>query len=334
MLEKIAEGQATEGMEALIPALVDRLELLIDVLPSSTLILVNDPELVRTRAEDLVRTSQEFLHAGWAAAASGGRRAHRPGGQAYQQLADVRAHALERGQGWWSLSPFVPDPDAETGEHLNLVDIPSWHGDVQAFTAQIKQDVADGWRVLLSVEGPGQASRMAEVLRDNDIASGIVEDLDEVPEQSPVVHIFRSGMRKGWRAPRIGLVVHAAGDITGAITTAERAARKMPANGATRSSRWNSNPAIRWCISSTASDATSRWSPGRWPVPPAITWSSNTRRPNAASPATGCTCRWTSSTRSPATSAGRPRNSTRWAEPTGSIANPGLAGPSTRSHPA
>jgi transcription-repair coupling factor (superfamily II helicase) len=229
MLEKIAEGQATEGMEALIPALVDRLELLIDVLPSSTLILVNDPELVRTRAEDLVRTSQEFLHAGWAAAASGGRAPIDLGASAYQQLADVRAHALERGQGWWSLSPFVPDPDAETGEHLNLVDIPSWHGDVQAFTAQIKQDVADGWRVLLSVEGPGQASRMAEVLRDNDIASGIVEDLDEVPEQSPVVHIFRSGMRKGWRAPRIGLVVHAAGDITGAITTAERAARKMPA---------------------------------------------------------------------------------------------------------
>ena len=95
-----------------------------------------------------MRTSQEFLHAGWAAAASGGRAPIDLGASAYQQLADVRAHALERGQGWWSLSPFVPDPDAETGEHLNLVDIPSWHGDVQAFTAQIKQDVADGWRVF------------------------------------------------------------------------------------------------------------------------------------------------------------------------------------------
>ena len=47
LLEKVAAGQAVEGMEALIPALVDRLELLVDVLPSNALVLVNDPELVR-----------------------------------------------------------------------------------------------------------------------------------------------------------------------------------------------------------------------------------------------------------------------------------------------
>ncbi|WIY83030.1 transcription-repair coupling factor [Propionimicrobium sp. PCR01-08-3] len=228
MLEKIAEGQATEGMEALIPALVDKLELLIDVLPPSTLILVNDPELVRTRAEDLVRTSLEFLHAGWASAASGGKAPIDMGASAYQQLADVRSHALERGQSWWSLSPFVSSPDAEDTEQLGLADVGSWHGDVSGFVQQISQDVSDGWRVLLSVEGSGQASRMAEVLRDNDIPSHIVDDLDQLPEPEPVVQIFRSGMHSGWRAPGIKLVVHAASDITGALPTAERSARKMP----------------------------------------------------------------------------------------------------------
>ena len=36
--------------------------------------VVCDPERVRTRAADLVATSQEFLQASWAASAGGGER--------------------------------------------------------------------------------------------------------------------------------------------------------------------------------------------------------------------------------------------------------------------
>ena len=236
LLEKIAAGQAVEGMEALIPALVDRLELLVDVLPGNALVLVNDPELVRTRADDLVRTSQEFLQAGWAAAASGGKAPIDLGASAYQLLGDVRAHALGRGQGWWSLSSFAATPD--TGEvevdaslagvrsrNLDLHDTSAWHGDVNGFVDQIKLDISDGWRVLLSVEGAGPASRLAELLGDNDIAARIDDELRDL-DKTPVVRIFRSGLRNGWRAPGIGLVVHTAADITGAGN--ERTARKMP----------------------------------------------------------------------------------------------------------
>lgn len=235
LLERIAAGQAVEGMEALIPALADRLELLIDVLPSNALVLVNDPELVRTRAEDLVRTSQEFLRAGWAAAATGGKAPIDLGASAYQLLGDVRAHALGRGQGWWSLSSFAANPDASEIEadaslagvpsrHLDLTDTSSWHGNVDGFIDQIKRDISEGWRVLLSVEGAGQASRLAEVLGDNDIASRIDEQW--TVEQTPVVQIFRSGLRNGFRAAGVQLVVHTAADITGGGN--ERTARKMP----------------------------------------------------------------------------------------------------------
>ena len=73
MLDRIAQGHAVDGMEALSPVLVDGMELLVDVLPSDTHVLVCDPELVRGRAIDLVKTSEEFLHASWAAAAGGGQ---------------------------------------------------------------------------------------------------------------------------------------------------------------------------------------------------------------------------------------------------------------------
>ena len=69
LLGKIAEGIAVEGMESLAPVLVDDMELLLDVLPEGAMAVVCDPERVRTRASDLVATSQEFLQASWAATA-------------------------------------------------------------------------------------------------------------------------------------------------------------------------------------------------------------------------------------------------------------------------
>ena len=75
---KIAEGIAVEGMESLAPVLVDRMELLVDVLPEGTHVIVCDPERVRTRAADLVATSQEFLEASWAAAARRRQEPARP----------------------------------------------------------------------------------------------------------------------------------------------------------------------------------------------------------------------------------------------------------------
>ena len=76
--DKIAEGHAVEGMESLAPALVDELELLVDLLPEDTHVLVLDPERVRARAHDLVATSEEFLQASWAAAAARRGSPHRP----------------------------------------------------------------------------------------------------------------------------------------------------------------------------------------------------------------------------------------------------------------
>ena len=90
ILDRLAEGIPTEGMEAFAPVLAERLTLLVDELPAGSQIVVCDPERVRTRAGELVRTSQEFLEASWSAAAFGGRAPVDLGGAAYLPLADVQ----------------------------------------------------------------------------------------------------------------------------------------------------------------------------------------------------------------------------------------------------
>ncbi|AKK02725.1 transcription-repair coupling factor [Corynebacterium epidermidicanis] len=72
LLTKVSEKQPAEGMEALIPALTDAdMVALPDVMPAGTHTLLVDPEKIRTRVADLEATDQEFLAAGWEAAAMG-----------------------------------------------------------------------------------------------------------------------------------------------------------------------------------------------------------------------------------------------------------------------
>ncbi|WP_394277331.1 transcription-repair coupling factor [Luteococcus sp.] len=247
MLEKISEGQAVEGMEALTPVLVDGLELLLDVLPADCVVLVSDPELVRTRAHDLTRTSQEFLKASWAAAAGGGAAPVDLGASAYWELADVRAHALSRGQSWWSLSGFSSGPagqdpvETEDGQVIDLQHLEhagvagrqlDWkvtenhRGDTEGAVEEIRRAVTAGSAVVLSVEGKGLASRLHEVLGEREIGSHVVDALAAEPEKGTVT-IVTSTQRHGFVVPGLGLAVFTAGDLAGKSSVG-RAERKMP----------------------------------------------------------------------------------------------------------
>src|SRR5699024_3212259 len=96
MLTGLADGIPSEGMEALIPVLCQgELQLLPDVLPEGTHVVLADPEKIRARAQDLVRTGQEFLEASWmtAAEAETTEQAQAPidlGASAYRDLEHVR----------------------------------------------------------------------------------------------------------------------------------------------------------------------------------------------------------------------------------------------------
>ncbi|MGH3369238.1 MAG: CarD family transcriptional regulator, partial [Nocardioidaceae bacterium] len=238
--EKMAEGHAVEGMESLTPALVDEMEMLVDLMPADTHVLVLDPERARSRAHDLVATSEEFLHASWAAAAGGGKAPVDLGAASYRSLADVRARSLAQDKPWWSISPFGLDPDtdahpaqdAEVDTHavesrvVSIRPVEAYRGDLERAVADIKQWLTNGSRVVLLNEGHGPAERMVEVLKEHDVPARLVPSIDNAPEPG-VVHVSTSCLDHGFVDDEQCLAVLTGDDLTGQRSSTKDL-RRMP----------------------------------------------------------------------------------------------------------
>src|SRR3954465_9118569 len=214
LLGKIAEGIAVEGMESLAPVLVDDMELLLDVLPKGAMAVVCDPERVRTRAADLVATSQEFLQASWAATAGGGDAPIDVGAASLWSIADVRERARELDVMWWSVSPFAADEelDADTLK-LGMHAPETYRGDTAKALADTKGWLADGWRTVFVTEGHGPAARTVEVLGGEGIAARMDADLGELSPS--VVHVACGSIEYGFVDPALRLAVLTETDLTG-----------------------------------------------------------------------------------------------------------------------
>src|SRR4051812_3099486 len=156
ILGKLAEGIAVEGMESLTPALVSgRMDLLTDLVPPRTHVLVCDPERVRSRAADLVRTAEEFLAASWATAAESGGAPLDLGASSFRELEEVESAARGRGLPWWTTGAFTLQPDDdETHVTLDATTVESFHGDQARAIEQLRAWTREGRRVVLTFAGP------------------------------------------------------------------------------------------------------------------------------------------------------------------------------------
>ncbi|MQA27376.1 MAG: transcription-repair coupling factor, partial [Micromonosporaceae bacterium] len=261
MLDKLAEGIPVEGMESLAPALLDgsgNLELLVHAMPRGTHVVLCDPERIRTRSHDLVRTSDEFLQASWAAAAAGGAAPIDLGAAAFRSLADVRAAARDLGMPWWSISPFggpeteeppettiedevaallgeAPEAPAEpdtpqTQERAFAVaaqPAPLYHGDTAKVLGDVRSWSHDGWRVALIFEGHGSAERAAELLREADLGAAQAEVIEDAPPPS-VITISTGSLDRGFVDVDSKLAILTGNDITGGRGASTKDMRKLP----------------------------------------------------------------------------------------------------------
>jgi transcription-repair coupling factor (superfamily II helicase) len=256
MLDKLAAGIPVEGMESLTPALLDgqtSMELLLNCLPAGAMVLLCDPERIRSRAHDLVRTSEEFLQASWAAAAGGGKAPVDLGAAAFRSLAQVRATAAELGQPWWSVSPFglsaaeprlspkddepwrgpdvdvLPEiaPDAGRVLTLSAQAVPLYHGETGRVSDDLKRWCGDGVRVVLVFAGSGPAKRAVAVLREAGLGVREVATIEALPPAGEVL-VTTGALEHGF-ADEVGrLVIVTGNDISGGRGAASRDLTKMP----------------------------------------------------------------------------------------------------------
>lgn len=231
MLSKIAEGIPVEGMESLIPALcAGQMRLLTDLVPERTHVVLADPEKIRARAADLVRTGQEFLEASWMVAADGGKAPIDLGASAYWGLAEVADHTRSRGLPWWTLTQ-LSSGDTEDGDvvQLRLKQLESYRGELERAFADLRAHTAGNGAAVLVVPGSGTAQRAARQLREAELPARLAEDgLSEAPEPG-LVTVVRGGVEDGFAAPDVGLVVLTEADLTGGRGgTSTKDMRRMP----------------------------------------------------------------------------------------------------------
>ncbi|MGH3980157.1 MAG: transcription-repair coupling factor, partial [Pseudonocardiaceae bacterium] len=234
MLEKVASGLATEGMESLIPVLAGGdLELLTDAMPDGTHVLLADPERIRARAADLVRTGEEFLEASWMVAAGGGAApvdvaALDLHASAYRRLPDVAEHARAAGAAWWTLNPLRTD--AEGPLRIDIDPAEPYHGDIDRAFVDLRAHTASGGAAVLVVPGAGTAQRACEQLRDADVPCVHAPDGLHEPPGAGTVTVVRGTLEDGFIAPAVGLAVLTETDLTGARGgTSTKDMRRMPA---------------------------------------------------------------------------------------------------------
>jgi transcription-repair coupling factor (superfamily II helicase) len=216
MLAKLAEGIPVDGMEALLPVLrPTELALLHDLLPAAAPVLVCDPEKVRTRAGDLIKTGREFLEASWSVAAMGADAPidlEQLGGSGFRDLEEARSGANANGHPWWTLSQLANERAAE----LDIRQAPSARGqqhDLEEMFAMLRAHVATGGVAAVVTPGTGTAHRVVEQLAEADTPATMLEPGD-TPKPG-VVGVIKGPLRDGVVLPGANLVVITETDLTG-----------------------------------------------------------------------------------------------------------------------
>ncbi len=220
MCDKLALGIAVEGMESLAPILADGMIAPLELAAGCPTVIVLEPERVRRRAHDVVRTAQEFLMASWHNATVGNSTPIDLAAASYRELADVRDDARRRGIGWWSVTPLLSDAELDDESRpeerlrISATAIDSYRGDSAAAISDLRQWASTKSRVVLIAEGHGSVQRLVEELADSEVSVVEAVDLDG-PLAPGVVTVTRGRLLHGFSVPDCRLVVLTENDIVG-----------------------------------------------------------------------------------------------------------------------
>ena len=228
MCESLALGIPVEGMESLSPVLAGHMKPLSEFLAHESSIVLVEPERIRARAFDVVKTAEEFLTAGWHSAAVGGSAPIDFSGSMFTTIESVLAGIQTRSGSVWNLTPLGVD---ETTSQSNVVTVDSqsvenYRGKPEQLISDIRLWLTQQKKVVLVAQGRGPLERMSEELGGADIGVIIAENLP-TELQGDTVYLVPCSLEQGFILPGSNLCVLSEADIVGQ-KSATKDMRKMP----------------------------------------------------------------------------------------------------------
>ena len=218
MLERISQGIQVEGMESLMPQLVDGMKPVTELLPEGGSVSVIAPERVSSRAVSLSETNREFLEAAWSVGAAGGAAPIHLDDSGLTTLGAVRA--ASEGRPWWTFSSFTSETDEDEMTDdvvVNAQVLPDPGPGTLAtefFAAHLAKRLAEGWRAIVTVQGAGLQLRAAEALLEHGLPVAREETLEQVTD-APVVTVVTGVNWTGFESAEAKLVVLNEGELFG-----------------------------------------------------------------------------------------------------------------------
>lgn len=168
MLESISQAIPVEGMESLIPVLVDDMQSVASMLPESSIVMLADPPKLERAAHDLVTTANEFLAASWHVAASGqGAGAPLSFDTANFALYDDALYELSsQNKRLWFISSFGVDAIDEQHIDLDIHAAQEWRGDEKRAAGGIQSLLDQGYEITITAAAHGTLSRLTRALHE------------------------------------------------------------------------------------------------------------------------------------------------------------------------
>jgi transcription-repair coupling factor (superfamily II helicase) len=213
MLGKIAEGITFEGMESLIPLLIEETESLLTRMPANTQIIFIDEQRIKSRAADLLATNEEFLNASWSNAALGASAPIHDGAGTYMDWQELFDEIAKAGMSAKELSPFGTDLDPET-TFLEFAAIDPMRGDIERAIASLRQALEEHRTVVFATHGHGMLERYAGILRGADLPVQISEKLAAAPTKGSI-HLTTSVIAHGFESAPDQIFFMTERDLTG-----------------------------------------------------------------------------------------------------------------------
>ena len=225
ILDRVAQGISTEGMESLIPILVDETETILQRMPKGTEVIFIDDERIRMRTIDLLATNEEFFEAAWSHAALGAAAPLPVTDATYLSWEDLSEESARCQLAVRALNPYGSDLDSDA-TFLDFQPIDPLRADMDRAISTLQSAVDAGFSIIFSAAGQGMAERYAGIFRNADLPVVIVPELRAIPTKASV-HITQSAIAHGFTSHTARILFITERDLTGSKASAKDGAR-MP----------------------------------------------------------------------------------------------------------